>query len=143
MNRLLLLILLYIFYCANTSAKVNEYENPRITGINKIQARATSFSFANVDAALINDRLNNDRVISLNGKWKFKYVDKPADRPINFMNTEVSYWNEIDVPSSWEMEGYGIPIYVNIKYPFEPVDPPKIPHDNNPSEVSVRHFMCG
>jgi beta-galactosidase len=119
---------------------INDYENPRVTGINKIPARATSFSFADVDAALIGDRSNNDRVISLNGKWKFKYVDKPTDRPINFMNTDISYWDEIDVPSNWEMEGYGVPIYTNIKYPFKPVDPPRIFNDNNPVGSYKRTF---
>ncbi len=75
-------------------------------------------------------------VKSLNGMWKFHWVSKPADRPLDFYRPDydVSRWADIRVPSNWEREGYGIAIYTNIKYPFAPrnPDPPHIPHDNNP-----------
>lgn len=58
--------------------------------------------------------------LSLNGKWKFNWVKEPADRPVDFYKTgyDVSSWQEIPVPSTLEMLGYGTPIYTNITYPF-------------------------
>jgi beta-galactosidase len=130
---------MFLFIMENY-AVVIDWENPRVTGINKLPARATSYSFADTDAALTCDRMNTNRVISLNGMWKFKYIDKPDDLPINYISSEVDGWDEIEVPSNWEMKGYGIPIYTNIKYPFSPVDPPNIPHDNNPVGTYKRTF---
>jgi len=70
---------------------------------------------------------------SLNGKWKFNWVSKPSDRPTDFYkdNYDVTNWKEISVPSNWELQGYGTPIYTNIEYPF-PANPPYIPHEDNP-----------
>ncbi len=64
---------------------------------------------------------------SLNGTWKFNWVRNPADRPTDFMKPEfdVSGWDDIPVPSNWELEGYGIPIYVN--QPYEWTSDPQPP----------------
>ena len=77
----------------------------------------------------------------LNGNWKFNWVPKPDDRPVDFYKPEfdVSHWKEIPVPSNWQLHGYGIPIYTNIVYPFK-VDPPHIQHDNNPVGSYRRNF---
>jgi len=135
--------IVFVFICISflmkSYAGANDWENPRVTGTNKLPARATSYSFPDLNAALTCDRLNSNRVISLNGMWKFKYVEKPEDRPVDFVNRDVSDWDEIEVPSNWEMEGYGIPIYTNIKYPFDPVYPPMIPQ-NNPVGSYKRTF---
>ncbi|TFG96615.1 MAG: DUF4981 domain-containing protein, partial [Calditrichales bacterium] len=79
---------------------------------------------------------------SLNGKWKFNWVKKPDLRPKEFYKPQydVSLWKEIDVPGNWQMQGYGIPIYVNLGYPFEINNPPYIPHDNNPVGSYRRTF---
>lgn len=70
---------------------------------------------------------------SLNGVWKFHWVGKPADRPSDFHapSYDDSRWTTIDVPSCWEMRGFGTPIYTNITYPF-PKNPPRIADDFNP-----------
>ncbi|MDA3853745.1 MAG: DUF4981 domain-containing protein, partial [Bacteroidales bacterium] len=77
-----------------------------------------------------------------NGTWKFNWVYKPAERPIDFYKTDfdVSAWNDIKVPSNWELEGYGTPIYTNIKYPF-PKNPPFIDHKHNPVGSYRRNFV--
>ena len=78
---------------------------------------------------------------SLNGSWKFNFAAKPADRPVDFYRTDydTSKWADIEVPSNWEMKGYGTPIYTNTNYPF-PANPPYIPHDDNPVGSYVRTF---
>lgn len=63
----------------------------------------------------------------LNGEWKFNFVNSPDERPLTFFqeNFDTSGWDNITVPSNWEMKGYGSPIYVNVQYPFA-VQPPYI-----------------
>ncbi|MFT5238922.1 MAG: beta-galactosidase, partial [Flavobacteriaceae bacterium] len=57
---------------------------------------------------------------SLDGKWKFKWVRSPKDRSTTFMNPSenVDAWDIIKVPSNWEVEGFGSPIYANHQYEF-------------------------
>ncbi len=71
--------------------------------------------------------------LSLNGLWKFQYSDSPNERPQEFYHTDYNdqHWDEIEVPSNWELMGYGVPIYVNDRYPF-PANPPLIPEEDNP-----------
>ena len=67
----------------------------------------------------------------MNGTWKFNYTAKVADRIRDFYKPELnnSQWKEITVPSNWELQGYGVPIYTNITYPF-PKNPPFVGEDN-------------
>jgi beta-galactosidase len=82
---------------------------------------------------------------SLNGRWKFHFSTKPADRPVDFYKTgfDDRAWATIPVPANWEREGYGVAIYTNIKYPFHPNSrptPPELPADNNPVGSYRREF---
>lgn len=97
----------------------NDWENPNVIGINKLPARVTSYSFDSVDEALERDR-NNSTLLSLNGEWKFHFVDDSIDRPLNFFEKDFNAkkWANIQVPSNWELKGYGMPIYTNTLYPF-------------------------
>ncbi|MXW16543.1 MAG: DUF4981 domain-containing protein, partial [Gemmatimonadetes bacterium] len=77
--------------------------------------------------------------ITLNGDWKFHWVPRPDQRPRDFFEPafDVSGWATIPVPSNWEFEGYGHPVYRDEFYSF-PANPPFIPHDDNPVG-SYRH----
>lgn len=99
--------------------KINDWENPEISGINKENAHAT--------LTLPNEKQSNPNIILLNGIWKFKWSPNPESRPVDFFKTDysVSDWDNILVPGNWEMQGFGMPIYTNIKYPFK-ADPPKV-----------------
>ena len=136
-------LLTAIFMMAGNSmfAAVNDWENPGVFAINRETPRATAFPFDNVDNAIKGDYTNSPYFMSLNGMWKFNWVKKPADRPTDFYRTDydVSGWKEIKVPSNWEMEGYGTPIYTNGTYPF-PTNPPFICHDDNPVGSYKRNF---
>ncbi|MEJ8819828.1 glycoside hydrolase family 2 TIM barrel-domain containing protein [Lacibacter sp. H407] len=107
------------------------YEDPYVSGINRDQSRVTAYSFATVADALTNDRTKSGRYISLNGDWDFSFALKPADAPKDFYKSKVSGWKKINVPSSWEMQGYDKPIYKSAVYPFRPVNPPHVPQDYN------------
>lgn len=109
-----------------TSSK-NDWENQHIVGINKEPGHATMFPFASMSEMTSDEfyakpwvHAKSSRVQYLNGTWKFHWAKQPEDRPVNFYKTNynVADWDNIPVPSSWEMLGYGTPIYTNITYPF-------------------------
>lgn len=112
-----------------------DWENEQVFGINKEKAHASFFSFPNRDDARNLKAENSDNYLSLNGLWKFKWVKYPAAKPMGFQNTDYddSQWGEIPVPSNWEVNGYGIPIYVNHPYEWtKNPNPPSVRHDWNP-----------
>ncbi|MEM9928307.1 MAG: glycoside hydrolase family 2 TIM barrel-domain containing protein [Bacteroidota bacterium] len=117
-----------------------DWQNPRVTDINKLPARATAYSFSSVEDALTVDRKNTDRVVSLNGTWDFNFSPKPADVPEDFLSPRFKDWQTIEVPTNWEMQGFGIPIYTNSKHPFGSYDYPRIPPEDNPVGIYHRKF---
>lgn len=118
-----------------------EYQTPTINGRYRLRPRSTAFTFDSVEKAKTFDRTQSGYFQSLDGTWKFAFAPKPSDAIANFHTTDfdASQWKEIDVPSNWEMRGYGRPIYTNSKYPFE-VDPPFIGENDNPVGHYVRSF---
>ncbi len=95
-----------------------DWENPQHLSEGREEARAFFEPFANREEALQGKRENSSRWMSLNGMWKFHWVPKPDERPVDFYKPEfdVSSWADIDVPSNWQMRGYGTPIYSNQPY---------------------------
>ncbi len=116
---------------APTIYNTEPYEDPQVVSINRDASRATSYSFATINDAIIGDRDKTNRYMSLNGDWDFSFALKPSDAPKDFYKTRVSGWKKIPVPSSWEMQGYDKPIYKSAVYPFRPVNPPHVPQDYN------------
>jgi len=106
---------------SDTAFVPKEIEDPENLGINKEASHATLMPYASLKEALAANRHASSFSRSLNGMWKFNWVDWPQKRPVNFYKTnyDVSGWKEIKVPSSWQVQGYGIPIYTNFTYPFK------------------------
>lgn len=98
-----------------------DWENPRVFAINKEPAHATLTPYADERAALDADSKTSTFVRSLDGAWKFQWSRRPEERPVEFYKPgfDAAAWREIRVPSNWEMEGYGTPIFSNITYPFK------------------------
>lgn len=120
-------------------------ENPAVFEMNKLPARASFFPFESKDLAATNDPNRSSRFLSLNGTWKFNWVRTPEERPVDFYKEgySVADWDDIKVPSNWEVEGFGIPIYTNTEYPFAPKNPnpPDIPDGYNPVGSYKRDFQ--
>ncbi len=116
------------------------WEDPLITSLNRDRARATSYSFETIEEAIEGNREKSSRVISLNGKWDFRYSKNMLEAPADFYQKRVENWDQIDVPSNWEMLGYDIPIYASAVYPFRPVNPPYVPEDYNGVGLYQRTF---
>jgi beta-galactosidase len=124
----------------SVNASKVEWENPEIFAINKKAARASFFAYESAALAVDNVPAKSDRFLSLNGKWKFNWVDKPDSRQKDFYKTDfdVSQWHNIKVPGNVERQGYGTPHYMNIEYVF-PADQPNIPHSYNPVSSYVKY----
>ncbi|MDE6344346.1 MAG: beta galactosidase jelly roll domain-containing protein, partial [Muribaculaceae bacterium] len=100
-----------------------EWESPQQLAYNKLQPKAYFFSFADVASAKKVLPENSRYYQSLNGEWKFNWVNTPEKRPADFYKTDydVSGWDNIAVPGCWNVQGiqpdgslkYGVPIYVN------------------------------
>lgn len=104
-----------------------EWENLSVLEVNREPARADFVPFASDQQALDGRRTASPWYISLNGDWKFHWVNHPDKRPVDFYQTNYndSDWKTIPVPSNWEMQAYGTPIYVSAGYPFR-IDPPRV-----------------
>ena len=81
-------------------------------------------------------------VHSLNGDWKFHWVARPAERVADFWKRDFDdrAWKTIPVPANVEVQGYGIPIYTNIVYPWKIANPPIVPDSYNPVSSYRRTF---
>jgi beta-galactosidase len=112
---------------SSLTSQKEDWENPHIFEINKEPAHESYIPYATIEEAKADpnyrlpwERTHSSRYLLLNGKWKFNWVKEPKLRPVKFFepNYDVSRWNEIEVPSNWEMLGYGTPIYTNVTYPY-------------------------
>jgi beta-galactosidase len=115
------------------------WENPLVTSINRQSARATAYSYSSVADALEGNR-NKSRIKILNGEWDFKFAKNLQEAPQDFYKDEVKNWDKIEVPSNWELKGYGMAIYKSAVYSFRPVNPPFVPQDDNPIGSYQRKF---
>ena len=146
MNRYLLALLFcFLISGAVHSQEVeflqSDWQNPAVFEKGQTAPHAFHVPFSSREAALDNNRESNENFMLLNGKWKFKWVETPGQVPEGFWNPEfdVKQWDEIKVPSNWQMEGYGHPKFRNIALTFES-NPPNIPDYYNPVGCYKRSF---
>jgi len=109
----------------------HDWETQHVLERNRLEGRAFFIPYADEANALTYERGNSCAFQLLNGVWKFYYGLAPGLTPAPFYEESfnVSDWDDIPVPSSWQFQGYGKPHYTNIVYPF-PVDPPHVPSEN-------------
>lgn len=115
-----------------------KWEDETVFAENKEPGVATCIPYES-EAALLADKAfydtpwltpQNSRFIPLNGTWRFNFVPEPSQRPLNFYEEghDISHWDDITVPSVWEMQGYDHPMYCNVEYP----------HANTPPYIKAR-----
>lgn len=135
----------------NNRPKINEWEDIAVTEVNRMPMRARAFAFESRELAQGRQKEKSTYFKSLNGTWKFKWVEKPALKPIDFYldSFDDSSWDNFQVPANWEFNNtgktYGYPIYVNHPYEFgvrhpDPQTLPAIPADYNPVGSYRRSF---
>ncbi len=125
----LIILAVSIFTFSNAVAnEVEPWQDENVFAKNKMPASAIVKTYESSRSAL--ERVDDTPLeISLSvGTWKFKYVGAPKFLPANFYkeNFNASNWDEIKVPSNWEMQGYGTPLYTNVKFPFNANNFPRV-----------------
>lgn len=116
-------------------------ENTKVFELNQEEGHVPIVPYVSVDEALKNNRSGSASFISLNGRWKFHYSETPEGTPANFFNEDFNdkKWDTIHVPSNWEMQGFGDPLFRNVSTPFKP-NPPIVPREYNPTGSYRRIF---
>ncbi|MBR1513333.1 MAG: chitobiase/beta-hexosaminidase C-terminal domain-containing protein [Bacteroidales bacterium] len=115
---------------AQTEAELNAWNDVKVYEINKMYPRTNVVPVGDEFSQL------------LNGQWKFRWVEHPADAPKDFWKADydASNWKTIQVPANWELNGYGTPIYVNVDNEFRPNEPPFAPTVDNPVGCYIHEF---
>lgn len=106
------------------------YKNKKISSENALLQKGAGFSIG---------EKGQEKIVSLNGVWDFKFYNSVLDYV-----EDTKYDSEIKVPSNWQIEGFGVPIYTNVHYPYaigtNPLTLPKIKDKLNPCGVYHRKF---
>ena len=97
-------------------------DDPQITGLNKLPYHAASVMYKDETEAMCCDYSASSYYHSLAGIWKFKYAETIFDIPEGFEKASAEDWDEIPVPSNWQIHGYGRPKYLTSRYTFEYVE---------------------
>ena len=128
-----ILFLLISTLSLNSYSQSNDWENPKLTGVNRVAPHTVLHPYTDAKSALTGDIKSSPFFFSLNGSWKFNWVNNPSARPLDFYKEtfDVSGWKDITVPSDWQFQGYDIPVYVNCRYPFKK-NPPFVQDESNP-----------
>jgi beta-galactosidase len=114
MKKSVLLIMPLLMLATSIAAQnTPDWENPAVIGMNKEPYHSCLI--------LPSHENNRTDIRSLNGRWAFKWSPDPDKRPKEFFTSTFDYstWDTIQVPSSWQLQGFGKPLYVNISYPFK------------------------
>lgn len=112
-----------------------EWHDLNVNQINRFPCHTSYFAFESLDAAR-GDKKASANYISLNGKWKFNWVENADQRPADFFAAgyDDSKWGEMPVPGIWELNGYGDPEYVNTGFGWRghfKDNPPEVPVKDN------------
>ena len=110
---------------------------------NRLPMHASFHVYPNDKEALQNNWESSEHNLSLNGTWKFKWFERPADVPEDASSKSFndSGWDNFKIPANWEVNNYGFPIYVNIGYEFQNImapNPPLVPLNIDPTGVYRR-----
>ncbi|GJM63957.1 glycoside hydrolase family 2 TIM barrel-domain containing protein [Persicobacter diffluens] len=117
---------------------VLEWCNAEIFDIGSLPAHTLYLPFLNQDQEFT--AKNSPFYFCLNGNWDFLFLKNPLKVNKGHLFGTIDHkWHKIKVPSHWQMQGYGQPIYSNVHHPF-PVDPPRVPSEGNECGVYRRTF---
>ena len=113
------------------------HENPGVLHLNTLPHR-NEFTPIAPDENPFDPRETSSRRVSLNGQWAFKGYESLENLPEDWLTRPLC--GTMPVPGNWELNGFGKPAYVNIRYPI-PYDPPYVPLEN-PAGVYRRTFVA-
>ncbi|KAI0886735.1 glycoside hydrolase family 2 protein [Annulohypoxylon maeteangense] len=118
-----------------------DWNNLNVLHRNTLPPRANFYVYNTQNDALNYD-IENSNAYCLSGTWKFNFATNPFEAPEGFENPgfNTAEWDDIPVPSMWQLNGYGKgPHYTNVNFPI-PVDPPNVPFEENETGSYIRKF---
>ena len=117
-------------------------ENMQLLELNQQEGHTVCIPSNNVQEALGLQKLKSENVLMLNGNWKFFFANTPEGTPKNFFRSDFNdkNWANLPVPSNWEMQGYGDPLFRNVAQPFH-ANPPFVPREYNPTGSYRKTFV--
>ncbi|MFZ0598790.1 MAG: glycoside hydrolase family 2 TIM barrel-domain containing protein [Flavobacterium sp.] len=138
-------LLITSIFSGQAQDKVPYWQNEKINEENREPMHASYYVFENEALAKKNEWRQSKNYLDINGAWKFKYVDNPGVLPKDFEKTDFndSSWDNFRIPASWDVNGYGYPVYVNTTYDFDYLmapNPPFVPTKYNPTGVYRREI---
>jgi beta-galactosidase len=145
-------LLLYVFFLVLICNQPLMAQKPywldeTVSEVNRMPMHASYFVFKDEKEAQSKDWTSAVNYKSLNGDWKFYWVEKPADLPSGFETVKFddSKWKNFKVPENWELNGYGFPIYTTDGFEFaylmnKKVSPPTVPMSFDPTAVYRRNI---
>ncbi len=122
------------------------WEMPEITGIHKEPYHTPVIPFPDFESALEGDYEKSSYFKLLNGTWNFKWFENIRQLPKDFYSIDcpIRQWDTAEVPGNWQLQGYGVPCYLNTRYEFcpekEKLCPPHIPSDRNETGIYRKIF---
>ncbi|KAI2463700.1 glycoside hydrolase family 2 protein [Annulohypoxylon bovei var. microspora] len=118
-----------------------DWNNLSVLHKNNLPPRANFYVYKSQQDALTYD-ITKSSTYCLSGTWKFNLAANPFEAPQGFEGPDFSTtgWDDIAVPSMWQLNGYGKgPHYTNVNFPI-PVNPPNVPFEENETGSYVRKF---
>ena len=137
MNKHLFTLALATMATFGASAQTGkEWQDPTVNAVNRLPMHTSYFAYESSQAAKVSIKEKSSNFMSLNGTWKFHWVENLNDRPTDFYKTDFNDkgWDTMPVPGVWQLNGYGDPQYVNVGYPWASQyknNPPFVPEKGN------------
>ncbi|KIQ16552.1 beta-galactosidase [Flavobacterium sp. MEB061] len=140
-----IITLIASIFSVKAQDKIPFWQNEKINEENREPMHAAYYVYENEALAAKNEWRQSKNYLDINGAWKFKYVDSPSALPKDFEKTtfDDKSWDNFRIPASWDVNGYGYPVYVNTTYDFDYLmapNPPFVPTKYNPTGVYRREI---
>lgn len=115
-------MVLFMALSGNVYAQKTEpWNDPLVNNINRNEPVSDFFGYENKELSDRNDKTLSKRFLSIEGNWKFNWVQNANERPLDFysLNLDDSNWGKMPIPGCWELNGYSVPVYTNYRYEWE------------------------
>ncbi len=121
--------------------EMKRWENVHLTGINRLSAHTDFYRYREFSEAFKLNKEMSKGYLLLDGEWKFLFLEAPEFSPLSFETEdfEINSLDSIEVPSCWQIHGYGKMHYTDVLYPF-PINPPFVPQEN-PTGIYFKDFI--
>ncbi len=134
MKKHLLYIIILCAALGLSAQTFTEWQDPAVFEVNKLYPRANiPQNDPFIEEVVFDPHIGDPYFVRLDGIWDFHYVPNADERPTDFFRTDYddSGWGSIPVPGNWELNGYGVPVYVNTTNDFDNSQLPKVPVKGN------------